>query len=96
MNPLHNLPAILLFSLVVLLAGCAAAPVQEMSNARQAVEAARQVGAASLAPLEMKTAEALLVQAEKSLAEKRYREAREQAKAAREQAVLAQKKALNQ
>ena len=80
--------------LLLLLTGCAVAPVQEMSDARQAIEAALEVGAGSLASAEMKRAEELLQQAEQALAEHNYRLAREQAEAAREQAVMAQKKAL--
>ncbi len=75
-----------------LLSACAGVPVQEMSNARQAVEAARQANAQVYAPEELLAAENLLQQDEKALAEGYYREAREDAEAAREQAVSAQSK----
>lgn len=96
MNVTLNPIKLAFLGLILLLASCAVAPVQEMSDARQAVEAALQVGAGSLAPAEMKSAEALLQQAEKSLAQRQYRQAREQAGAARDQALIAQKKALSQ
>lgn len=96
MSAILNPIKLISLALILLLAGCAGAPVQEMSDARQAVEAALQVGAGSRAPAEMKAAEALLQQAEKSLAERQFRQAREQAQKARDQALIAQKKALNQ
>jgi hypothetical protein len=50
---------------VVLLAACATAPpVQEMSDARQAIAAAVEAGAGDLAPNELIKAEALLEGAE--------------------------------
>lgn len=54
--------------LVLALAGCATAPpVQEMSDARQAIEAAREAGAAELAPDQLSQAQALLDGAEEYL-----------------------------
>lgn len=88
--------ASLLLVLLLVLAGCAVAPVQEMSDARQAVEVALEIGAGSLAPTEMRSAEDLLQQAEESLAQKQYGQARKQAQSAREQALIAQKKSLSQ
>jgi len=52
-------------SIAVVLAACATAPpVQEMSDARQAIAAAREAGADGLAPNELVTAEGLLEGAE--------------------------------
>ncbi|MGH8237621.1 MAG: hypothetical protein ACREXP_11450, partial [Steroidobacteraceae bacterium] len=45
---------------VLALAACAGAPVQEMSNARQAIRAARDAGAEKAAPQKLNEAEALL------------------------------------
>ena len=75
-----------------LLSACAGVPVQEMSDARQAVEAARQADARTYAPEELQAAENLLQRAEEALTEGYYRQAREDAEAAREQAVSAQSK----
>ncbi len=79
-------------ALIGLLTACAGVPVQEMSDARQAVEAARQANAQTYAPEELQAAENLLQRAEEALTEGYYRQAREDAEAAREQAVSAQAK----
>jgi len=58
-----------LISLIGALAGCAAAPpVQEMSDARQAIAAAKEAGADRLAEDELGQAEGLLQDAEAFLA----------------------------
>ncbi len=75
-----------------LLSACAGVPVQEMSDARQAVEAARQANAQTYAPEELQAAENLLQRAEEALTEGYYQQAREDAEAARERAVSAQAK----
>lgn len=95
MNAITTSLRLLVITLMLLLAACAVAPVQEMSNARQAIEAARQAGAATHAPLELAAAERSLQQAEAALKTGDYRNARQHADAARTQAVAAQKKALN-
>ena len=82
--------------LALFLSACAGIPVQEMSDARQAVEAARSVGAATHAPAEMQLAEELLREAEQALTVRDYRTASERAKAAHAQAINAQKKSLDQ
>ena len=69
--------------------GCAGAPVQEMSNARQAIRAARDAGAEKTAPQKLNEAEALLNRAEDSLERRAYREARRNAIAARDKAAEA-------
>jgi Tfp pilus assembly protein PilX len=84
----------ILFSLLfLLLVGCAGVPVQEMSDARQAVEAAKRAGAENNASQELSAAEALLQKAEEALSEGDYAEARKAAEAARDKAVSAQDKA---
>lgn len=65
------------FALVFLLAACETAPpVQEMSDARQAITVAREAGAANLASEEFAAAEQFLQSAEDRLDEHQYREAR--------------------
>jgi hypothetical protein len=68
---------------------CAGAPVQEMSNARQAIKAARDAGAERVAPQTLTEAQALLEQAEASLHRRAYREARRNAVSARSKAAEA-------
>lgn len=76
--------------LVVLTApGCVHAPVQEMSNARQAIKAARDAGAERVAPDEFAEALTLLQRAEASLQKRLYREARRNAVAAHDKAAKA-------
>jgi len=71
------------------LAGCAAAPVQEMSDARQAVRAAQAAGAAERAPQELGAAQDLVGQAEAYLEQHAYRPARDAAIEARRLAIRA-------
>jgi hypothetical protein len=88
----HSRPRPLLAILLLLLAavsGCAGAPVQEMSNARQAVRAAEHAGAAQTAPELMAESKALLKQAESNLRHGEYRAARDEAELARSKAVEA-------
>jgi hypothetical protein len=68
------------------LTACAGAPVQEMSNARQAIRAARDAGAAKSAPQTLSEAQSLLDRAENNLQRREYREARRDAIAARDKA----------
>jgi hypothetical protein len=82
------MPAILVVAGLAL-AACAGAPVQEMSNARQAIRAARDAGAEQTAPQKLNEAEALLNRAEDSLERRAYREARRNAIAARDKAAEA-------
>ena len=61
----------------MLLAACETAPpVQEMSDARQAITIAREAGAADLAAAELAEAEEYLQNAELKLDRQQYREAR--------------------
>jgi hypothetical protein len=68
------------------LTACAGAPVQEMSNARQAIRAAREAGAAKTAPQKLDEAQLLLDRAENKLQHREYRDARRDAVAARDKA----------
>lgn len=64
-------------ALALLLAACETAPpVQEMSDARQAITVAREAGAADLAAAELAEAEKYLQNAEERLDHEEYREAR--------------------
>ena len=65
------------------LSGCIGAPVQEMSNARQAVRAAQKAGAEQHAPTVLAEAQKLLDQAKGNLQHGEYRAARDQAEQAR-------------
>ena len=60
-----------------------------MSNARQAIRAARDAGAMKAAPQTLTEAQALLEQAEASLQKRSYREARRNAVSARSKATEA-------
>jgi hypothetical protein len=64
-------------ALLLLFAACETAPpVQEMSDARQAITVAREAGAADLAASELAEAERYLQDAEERLDRQQYREAR--------------------
>ncbi len=74
----------------MLLAGCASAPTQEMSDARQALSAAHAVGAAEHASENVQQAEQLLDKAARELEQGDFGGAREDAEAARAEAIKAQ------
>jgi len=71
--------------------GCAGAPVQEMSDARQAVRAADKAGAEQHAPELMTEAERLLASAKANLYKGDYRLARDEAEQARDKAMEARR-----
>ena len=73
------------------LSGCVGAPVQEMSNARQAVRAAQRAGAEEHAPAVFAEAQKLLQQATNNLSHGEYRAARDQAEQARAKALEARR-----
>lgn len=80
---------------VTLAAGCAISPpVQEMSDARQAIRAAQDVHAGKHAPSTLGQAEELLNHATRSLEQGRYEEARQAALAAKEKAIMARDRAI--
>ena len=61
-------------------------PVQEMSDARQAIAAAREAGAENLAAEDLRAAEAFLDSAQRNLSERAYGSARRDATLAKEKA----------
>jgi hypothetical protein len=73
--------------LVTILAGCASAPVQQMSDARQAIAAAEQAGAARAAPAELAQAKQFLRDAELALRQHNFARANESATKARTAAL---------
>lgn len=85
-KPRYLVAALCLF----LFSACASAPVQEMSDARQAIYAAKSVPTSNSEPSLLR-AEKFLKMAEKALHVGDYRDARENAKLAREHALQAQK-----
>lgn len=76
---------------ILLLSGCATSgpPTQEMSDARQALDAARQVDAASHAPETLQDAQSLLSKAEEKLSEGAFAQAQHDALAAKAEATRA-------
>jgi len=79
--------------LSALLAACGTAPVQEMSEARQAIAAARAAGARDYAVEEYNRAESLLKTAEHMLNNRHYGKARQSANEARDEAIRARETA---
>lgn len=80
---------------VALLFGCAAIPpVQEMSDARQAIDAAKEAHADRYAPQSLRDAEQHLEEATRELNHGAYDRARNAALAAKAEAVLARDRAL--
>lgn len=79
---------IIILSLVI---GCAAAPLQELSDARQALRAAHEAHAEQHAPRQLQLAEQRLSTAEKALSdgESRFDKTRDDAIAAKEEAIKA-------
>jgi len=70
----------LLLLLLLGAGGCGTAPpVQEMSDARQAIAAAKEAGAEQSAPDEFRAAEAYLDSAQRKLSERAYAQARHDA-----------------
>ena len=66
-----------LLAVLLAVAACQTAPpVQEMSDARQAIAAAKDAGAADHAAADLRAAEAFLNSAERSLGEREYAQAR--------------------
>lgn len=72
------------------LAACQSSPpVQEMSDARQAIAVARDAGAENSAVIELREAEAFLDSATQRLAERQYTQARRDALSAKRRALEA-------
>jgi hypothetical protein len=75
-------------ALMLVLSACTSGPpVQEMSDARQAIAVAREAGAAELAPDEFHAAEAYLASAQQKLSDKAYKQARSDAMQAKNMAL---------
>jgi len=98
--PQNNKKTITMFrlgarSVTLLMALCAAAgcvtspPVQEMSDARQAISAAEEANAARFAPESLDDAQRFLAQAEQQLLQEAYGPARANAVRAKNRAVQA-------
>lgn len=82
--------SVLLLAMLVSTAACQTAPpVQEMSDARQAIAAARDAGAAELASEQLREAEMFLDNAERNLSERAYSMARRNANQAKSKALEA-------
>jgi hypothetical protein len=79
--------------LLVLTVACGSAPVQEMSEARQAIEAARAAGAEQYAGEQYEKAQSLLEKAQEMLNGRHFRKARRSAAQARDEAILARETA---
>jgi hypothetical protein len=78
------------FGAAIILSGCAVAPpVQEMSDARQAIQAAEQAAADRWARNEISEARRFLAEAEDDIAAEAYGPARSNALRAQDQAVRA-------
>ncbi len=73
--------------------GCTTAPVQEMSDARQAITAAHEADAARRTPILLDSAEQSLQEAQQQLKNYYYTEARKRAIVAKTQAVQARREA---
>lgn len=83
-----------LMSVCCLVAACTSAPVQEMSDARQAIQAAMEAGASRYSTTQMAEAKSLLQQAETALDQGAYKEARSKAISAKKKAIEARKDSL--
>jgi len=90
MRPFTVLLAALLAASLV---ACAVVPAQEMSDARQAIQAAEAAGASERAPRALEFARALLEQAQAELAVQDYTGARRSAQASKDAAIQARETA---
>ncbi|MGO9327712.1 MAG: DUF4398 domain-containing protein [Steroidobacteraceae bacterium] len=80
---------IAMFACLAGLAACGGAPVQEMSDARQAIAAARVAGASERAPADLDAAQAAIARAETHLQAQEYTRARIAALEAKHRASVA-------
>ncbi len=93
---MKKLLQISLFAAAFCLGACETAPpVQEMSDARQAIAVAKEAGAAERAAFHLKAAEDYLASAEALLGERAYNQARRDAKQAKIKALDALKASEN-
>ena len=80
----------LLIATLFIAAGCGTSPpVQEMSDARQAIAAAKDAGAEISAAEDLRVAEAFLDSAQRKLSERSYAQARRDALRAKAKALAA-------
>lgn len=79
---------------ILALAACATAPVQEMSDARQAIRSAEAAGAVQRSPDNLRAAQRLLQEAQGRLEAGAYDDARRYALDARDEAIKARERAL--
>ena len=79
--------ALLLASVTLIVACESTPPVQEMSDARQAIAVAKEAGAAERAAFHLKAAEDYLDSAEQKLSDRQYSQARYDAKQAKMKAI---------
>jgi uncharacterized membrane protein YccC len=92
---LHHFPILISSLILLLFTACATtAPVQEMSNARQTIQAAVEAGAKIHAPDELAEARALLEDASRELEVQNYALARDYALQAKQRALQARQTAL--
>lgn len=92
MDSKKNTFVLKLFVVVILLAlsACATAPIQEMSDARQAIQAAKSIGVDENSQSNLVQAKKFLKKAEKALHVGEFKEARVNALAAKQEAIQAQ------
>lgn len=77
----------IMIAALFLVGACETMPVQEMSDARQAISAAREAGAAEYAAEQLNAAQSALESAEKYLNTRNYGVARREAMAAKSAAI---------
>ncbi len=87
-------PPVLFAVAILALAACANAPVQEMSDARQAIWSAEANGAARRSPDTLQAARILLQKAQARLETGAYEDARRYAVDARDEAIKARENAV--
>jgi len=80
---------VLAVCVMMIASACAGAPVQEMSDARQAVRAAQAAGAEERAPAELAEARSLIAEAQEYLQRHEYGQAKDTAVEARRKAIRA-------
>lgn len=81
---------LLCIAITLTFTACAAAPVQEMSDARQAIQVAKSAGVDEFSQTNLIQAQKLLRKAERALYIGEYKKARVNALAARKEALQAQ------
>jgi hypothetical protein len=86
-----SVPLVVALLCGLLAAGCAGAPAQQMSDARQAIRAAEQAGAGQHAPALLAEAQQLVERARVNLEKGEYRQARDDADLARAKAMEARR-----